>query len=83
MRLLNRNQMQKSEKCGCFYCLAIFPINLIGNWIDKDDLKEGQTAVCPYCKVDSVIGDASGYQINVRFLHDMYKKWFRNVIVKD
>ena len=69
--LVNRAELQKSETCGCFYCLAIFPPTKIADWID-----DGQTAICPYCPVDSVIGSASGYPITSEFLGRMHAHWF-------
>jgi acetone carboxylase gamma subunit len=36
----------------------------------------GQTALCPECGIDSVIGDASGYPITEAFLGKMKTFWF-------
>jgi len=69
--LANRAELEKSEICGCFYCLTIFPPTKIADWID-----DGQTALCPYCPVDSVIGSASGYPITREFLERMRAHWF-------
>ena len=46
-----RNDLEKDCKCGCFYCLKIFNPSVIDGWWDHED-----TAVCPYCRIDSVIG---------------------------
>lgn len=67
----HREQIEQSEKCGCFYCTAIFDPKEINFWIDSND-----TAICPYCAIDSVIGDQSGYPITKEFLSAMNKKWF-------
>lgn len=67
----HRNELEKSDLCGCFYCLAIFPPSEITEWIDG-----GQTALCPKCPVDSVIGSASGYPITIDFLRRMHDYWF-------
>jgi len=62
----------QSGSCGCFYCLKTFPPSDIKEWIDK-----GETALCPNCGIDAVIGSKSGYPItNPRFLRRMYDKWF-------
>lgn len=71
--LSNRDALRKSVLCGCFYCLKRFPPTEIREWIHD---KEGQTALCPFCGIDSVIGDASGYGIETAFLEDMKKYWF-------
>lgn len=65
-------KLMKDEKCGCFFCLRIFNPKEITEWI-KD--KYG-TAICPYCGVDSVIGESSGYPITKEFLDKMYIYWF-------
>ena len=71
--LNNKNEIEKSNTCGCFYCREIFAPSEIKTWIND---KNGKTAQCPYCMIDSVIGDASGYQINTKFLEEMRKKFF-------
>ena len=53
----HRDEVIKSEKCGCFYCEKVFPSTDIREWIDEDDGGIGQTALCPECGVDSVLGD--------------------------
>ena len=42
----------KSLKCGCYYCISRFSKQDIEQWVD-----DGQTALCPFCGIDSVIGD--------------------------
>lgn len=68
---LNRIEIEKSKNCGCFYCLEVFSPKEIDDWIDGE-----QTAICPYCGIDSVIGDASGYPITKEFLQEMKNHWF-------
>lgn len=70
----NKSEVLNSKLCGCFYCGEIFEPAEIKNWIN--DTKQ-PTAQCPYCFVDSVIGDASGNPITKPFLSDMHKKWFQ------
>lgn len=69
----NFNQLEASSICGCFYCLKIFDPVEIEEWIED---KNGPTALCPYCDIDSVLGDASGYPITKEFLEAMYGYWF-------
>ena len=68
----HKEKLLKDKKCGCFFCLAIFSPLEITEWID--DI-EG-TAICPYCGIDSVIGESSGYPITSEFLTQMNKEWF-------
>ena len=67
----HRAEILTRDLCGCFYCSAIFPPAKIVEWIDRD-----QTALCPECPVDAVIGSASGYPINKQFLELMHVRWF-------
>ena len=71
----HRVELQKSESCGCFYCLAIFPPTAIDEWI-----REGECALCPHCDIDAVIGSASGYPITKDFLERMHAYWFDSVL---
>jgi|SRR6516165_820547 hypothetical protein len=68
----NREELMNSANCGCFYCVSIFPPGEIVKWVDDED----QTALCPFCGIDSVIGSASGYPITTDFLSRMRKHWF-------
>jgi hypothetical protein len=67
----NRSEIEKSTTCGCFYCLTTFTPGEIKEWID-----ENQTALCPKCEVDSVIGSASGFPSNGDFLLRVHDHWF-------
>lgn len=69
----NKSEIEKSNTCGCFYCKEIFAQSEIKNWIN--DSKE-PTAKCPYCQIDSVIGDASGIKIDSLFLQEMHDTFF-------
>lgn len=68
----HREMLEKDSKCGCFYCLSIFSPGQISEWIED----RGETACCPYCFMDSVIGESSGYPITKDFLAKMNKHWF-------
>lgn len=68
----NKSQLEEERKCGCFYCITVFNSDEIEEWIDEGD----GTAICPYCGMDSVIGEASGYPITKGFLKQMNEYWF-------
>lgn len=68
----NRDGLMGDLVCGCFYCLTIFSPGEIVEWIQD----EKETAVCPYCGIDSVIGESAGYPITKEFLEEMQKYWF-------
>ncbi len=70
----NQREIDGSALCGCFYCLEVFPASRVIEWIDGVG---AETAVCPNCGIDSVIGDASGYPVtNKKFLEAMHERWF-------
>ena len=53
--------------------MEIFRPMEIENYI-KD--KDGLTAMCPYCYVDAVIGDASGMKMTKKNLKRLHRIWF-------
>lgn len=74
----HKDQLQKDEKCECFYCQKIFQPKEIVEWLeDNNPCDKDGTAICPYCGIDSVIGESSGYPISPEFLSQMNKYWFR------
>ena len=68
----NKPALLKDKKCGCFNCLEIFDPKEIEEYL-KDDVG---TALCPYCGIDSVISESSGYPLTKEFLMKMYRRWF-------
>ena len=72
----HRSEIEGSDQCGCFYCLAIFSPSEIKDWVDKNSAGTGQTALCARCGIDSVIGSRSGFPITTEFLADMRRFWF-------
>lgn len=73
--LNHRKSILKSKNCGCFYCLQIFPSSEIKDWCDEDKNEIKQTAICPKCGVDSLIGDLD-LNFDKQFLENMQKHWF-------
>lgn len=71
----HRDEVLTSKSCGCFYCLQEFPPSKIIEWIDNR-ANGGNTALCPYCRIDSVIGEESGYPLTKEFLQEMREYWF-------
>ncbi len=75
----NRDEIQRSKFVGCFYCEKIFKSSEIVEFcLDKvdEDLKE-ITGLCPFCSIDSLLGDASGYEVTSPiFLKQMKEHWF-------
>jgi hypothetical protein len=71
----NRDEINVSSLCGCFYCLGTFAPAEVVDWVDEKG-GMGATALCPMCGIDSVIGSASGFPITEDFLKRMNERWF-------
>jgi hypothetical protein len=72
----HRYEIEASIVCCCFHCKKTFAPRDIKYWIDTSNLVSAQTALCPHCDIDSVIGDKSGFAITPEFLAEMNKAWF-------
>lgn len=69
--LKHRADIDVSASCACFNCIARFVPDDIKEWTD-----DGQTALCPRCGIDSVLGSASGVSLDTDFLKEMRAYWF-------
>jgi hypothetical protein len=67
----HRAELDASDLCGCFHCRRTFGREQIEEGTDDDD-----TALCPLCGIDAVLGSASGYEISAQFLTEMHAAWF-------
>jgi hypothetical protein len=72
----HREAIESSTTCGCFYCLAIFSPAEITTWHQETRRGSGETAMCPNCNIDTVLGSASGFPITPEFLQRMRDCWF-------
>ena len=72
----HRAEILESDRCRCFCCLATFGPTDILQWIDESPKDPEQTALCPRCGVDSVIGSASGVPLDDVFFQEMRKAYF-------
>jgi hypothetical protein len=60
----NRDEILRSEVCGCIACGETYPPSEIKKWWDQ-----GATACCPKCGMTSVVvGSASGLAIDREML---------------
>ncbi len=75
----NRSSFEAEQKCGCFYCGKTFPSSEIKDWISEGKIG---TALCPYCGIDAVIGEFSGYDITDDLLRKMHLYWFESGVGK-
>ena len=70
----NETLLKQSRVCACFYCEQFFTPDQIEEWID--DIHDTKTALCPYCGVDAVLGDAMEYPLTEELIRKMYWHWF-------
>lgn len=67
----HRTLLQQSERSGCFYCLETFAYSEIEDWCDDE-----QTAICPHCGIDAVLGSASVEALTPELLQAMHRAYF-------
>jgi hypothetical protein len=77
----NKIELSKSIKCHCFHCFNEFLYDEIEMFYTEKD--GNQTAHCPYCLVDSLIGDASGFDLSDELIDDLAYCYFRGLSRKD
>ena len=70
----HREAIIAAAECACFYCLEIFSPSSIVEWTDFDNEGIGQTAMCPNCRIDSVIPVRQG--VDSELLEEMKARWF-------
>jgi hypothetical protein len=70
----NRMELEASEVCGCIACERIYFPSEIVRWLDGESGNE--TAVCPHCGIDAVVGSASGIPIMPGVLKRAHERWF-------
>jgi hypothetical protein len=55
----NRAEIEASSSCGCFACFGTFAASAVWDWIPSN----GDTGCCPYCTMDTVLGDSTGLPV--------------------
>jgi len=74
----NHEEIKKSIICYCFYCKEASASSQVEDWADED-----QTALCPLCGIDAVVGDAAGFEMTPALLQTMHEFWFEQKFVGD
>ena len=69
----NRTTIMNGKLCGCFSCKNIFHTYEIEHWMLGEF---GDTALCPYCYGEAVIGEKSSFPITYEFLTIMNEHWY-------
>ncbi|MFC6997720.1 hypothetical protein [Rufibacter roseus] len=74
----NLMQVKASSTCCCFACLEVFTLSdFPDGWLGEEDPEKEQTVQCPYCGMDSVLGDSSGFPVSDKgFVETMNEIYF-------
>lgn len=67
----NRSEIARSHICVCLCCKARFKAAEVTGYIDS-----GETALCPCCGCDAVVGDSSCADISPQAVEELNKKYF-------
>jgi hypothetical protein len=70
----NRRNLTEGRLCGCFACCKTFPYETIREWVREDF--NTNYALCPYCRVDAVIGEQWHYPLTTEFLEALEEREF-------
>ena len=76
----NKEIIDKSNTCGCFFCERLFDAIEVTDENYMTEVSGVKTAVCPYCGIDSVLGDGDGTEITEGILKDMYEAYFNTFV---
>jgi len=68
----NKKLIDESESCGCYSCLSVFSKHDITEWTDSES-----TALCPKCKVDSVLAQTYGVPLDEQNLKIVHNHWLK------
>ena len=72
----NRPQIERSHVCACYHCGSTFPPSAITEWAGSDRQPRRQTACCPECGAEAVIGSEGGFPMTSEFLEELKIHWF-------
>lgn len=72
LSIRNKSLVEKSTNCGCYHCGKIFSASDVVEWVDRED---PPTALCPFCGIDSVLGDYS-IELTPELLAEWKRYWF-------
>ncbi len=71
----NRDLIEGTRHCGCFFCLETFEASAVTEWTPEPNGGD-VTALCPKCGVDSVLPAREGAKVDREILLAMRAYWF-------
>ena len=72
----NRAEIAQSLICYCIHCQKACASGQVEKWVD-----DGETAICPKCGVDSLIGSAAEYEMTEPLLKELHEFYFEQLFV--
>lgn len=69
----NKEKIIKSKCVYCIYCKKKYDAKFIKKYTDNNS-----TAMCCYCNVDSVVGDAETINVTSQLLNKWHNEGFSN-----
>ena len=76
----NKEHIEKSDFCGCYYCNRIFNKEQVEYETEPSGV---ETAWCPFCNIDSVIDNKrvedGGEELTIDLLEAIHKKAFAGI----
>lgn len=72
--IYNEPSVKESHMCACFHCGSVFPAELVEHY--SYEFGDPNTAICPYCMIDSVLADADWKDFSPKFLESMEQYFF-------
>ena len=72
----NRKEVEASSRCACFYCQEVYCASEVYDFIVEPSLDFKETALCPRCGVDTVIGDATGIPFYKELMEKLHQHYF-------
>jgi hypothetical protein len=68
---LHRAELETAVRCACYFCFKQFAFSTIKTWVDGN-----QTALCPHCGLDAVLGAGSDGRTDDKFLRKLHQHYF-------
>lgn len=56
--IYNAEDIKKSSKCGCFFCLSVQDSSDVVEFVDN-----GDTGLCPRCGIDSLLPNVTDMKV--------------------
>ncbi|RDJ35599.1 MAG: cytoplasmic protein [Crenarchaeota archaeon] len=72
LAMRNKAQLTTAKNAGCYQCGKIFDTKEIKEFTDQ-----GETALCPYCEIDSVIAETN-IKLSEEYLKAIKEFWTVN-----